>query len=86
MRTTLFIPVRALPGYGDGEIQATISGLALPDETVADQQKQWKIGVRPAFPAQTVNYGTALQLVRHGRFRRMDCKTSRLLRWKGNCC
>ena len=22
---------------------------------------QWKIGVRPAFPAQTVNYGTALQ-------------------------
>ncbi len=30
VRTTLFIPVRALPGYGDGEIQATISGLALP--------------------------------------------------------
>ncbi len=26
VRTTLFIPVRALPGYGDGEIQATISG------------------------------------------------------------
>lgn len=62
VRTTLFIPVRALPGYGDGEIQATISGLALPGETVADQHKQWKIGVRPAFPAQTVNYGTALQL------------------------
>ncbi|MDK6350895.1 hypothetical protein QP121_13295, partial [Bifidobacterium scardovii] len=60
-RTTLFIPVRALPGYGDGDIQATISGLALPGETVADQHKQWKIGVRPAFPAQTVNYGTALQ-------------------------
>ncbi|HBM7703163.1 TPA: alpha2-macroglobulin, partial [Escherichia coli] len=35
VRTTLFIPVRALPGYGDGEIQATISGLALPGETVA---------------------------------------------------
>ncbi|HBD5198890.1 TPA: alpha2-macroglobulin, partial [Escherichia coli] len=46
VRTTLFIPVRALPGYGDGEIQATISGLALPGETVADQHKQWKIGVR----------------------------------------
>lgn len=30
VRTTLFIPVRALPGYGDGDIQATISGLALP--------------------------------------------------------
>ena len=61
VRTTLFIPVRALTGYGDGDIQATISGLALPGETVADQHKQWKIGVRPAFPAQTVNYGTALQ-------------------------
>ncbi len=61
VRTTLFIPVRALPGYGDGDIQATICGLALPGETVADQHKQWKIGVRPAFPAQTVNYGTALQ-------------------------
>lgn len=53
VRTTLFIPVRALPGYGDGEIQATISGLALPGETVADQHKQWKIGVRPAFPKLT---------------------------------
>ena len=61
VRTTLFIPVRALTGFGDGDIQATISGLALPGETVADQHKQWKIGVRPAFPAQTVNYGTALQ-------------------------
>ncbi|HAO4061755.1 TPA: alpha-2-macroglobulin family protein, partial [Salmonella enterica] len=30
VRTTLFIPVRALTGYGDGDIQATISGLALP--------------------------------------------------------
>ncbi|HHJ2610034.1 TPA: alpha2-macroglobulin, partial [Escherichia coli] len=29
VRTTLFIPVRALQGYGDGEIQASISGLAL---------------------------------------------------------
>ncbi len=61
VRTTLFIPVRALTGYGDGEVQATISGLDLPGETVADQHKQWKIGVRPAFPAQTVNYGMALQ-------------------------
>ena len=43
VRTTLFIPVRALTGYGDGDIQATISGLALPGETVADQHKQWKI-------------------------------------------
>lgn len=86
VRTTLFIPVRALPGYGDGEIQATISGLALPGETVADQHKQWKIGVRPAFRHKRLITVRRYSLVRHGRFRRMDCKTSRLLRWKGNCC
>lgn len=61
VRTTLFIPVRALTGFGDGEIQANISGLDLPGETFGDQHKHWKIGVRPAFPAQTVNYGFALQ-------------------------
>ena len=27
---------------------------AMPGETFAPQQKSWKIGVRPAFPAQTV--------------------------------
>ncbi|WMI92325.1 alpha-2-macroglobulin family protein [Escherichia coli] len=47
-------PVSALAGYGDGQVNATISGLSLPDETFAPLQKQWKIGVRPAYPAQTV--------------------------------
>ncbi|WP_342324033.1 alpha-2-macroglobulin [Kosakonia sp. BYX6] len=59
-RTTLFIPVRALDGFGDGEISAQISGLALPGETFAPQQKQWKIGVRPPFAAQTINSGAML--------------------------
>ena len=54
-RTTLFIPVRALDGFGDGEISADISGLQLPGETFAPQHKQWKLGVRPAWPAQTVS-------------------------------
>lgn len=61
VRTTLFIPVRAKEGYGDGELQATLSGLNLPGETLGAQHKQWKIGVRPAFPAQTVNRGVMLQ-------------------------
>ena len=61
VRTTLFIPVRALEGFGDGDIQAVISGLVLPGETLPAQHKQWKIGVRPAFPAQTINNGVALQ-------------------------
>ncbi|EPP6712025.1 alpha-2-macroglobulin family protein [Salmonella enterica subsp. enterica serovar Chester] len=60
VRTTLFVPVRALEGLGEGEIQATISGLNLPGETLGAQHKQWQIGVRPAWPAQTVNSGIAL--------------------------
>lgn len=59
-RSTLFIPVRALDGYGDGEVTAQVTGLQLPGETFAAQQKSWKIGVRPAFPAQTVNTGAML--------------------------
>lgn len=60
-RTTVFIPVRALDGFGDGDINAQISGLTLPGETFAPLQKQWKIGVRPPFAAQTVNSGAMLK-------------------------
>ncbi|HGX3572883.1 TPA: alpha-2-macroglobulin [Citrobacter koseri] len=61
VRTTLFIPVRAKEGFGEGELQATLTGLNLPGETLPAQHKQWKIGIRPAWPAQTVNSGTVLQ-------------------------
>ncbi|MEF3089732.1 alpha-2-macroglobulin family protein [Raoultella scottii] len=60
-RRTLFVPVSAKEGFGDGQLSATISGLNLPGETFVPLQKQWKIGVRPAFPAQTVNVGVVLQ-------------------------
>ncbi|KOQ93868.1 alpha-2-macroglobulin family protein [Pluralibacter gergoviae] len=60
-RTTLFVPVSAKPGFGDGEVTATVGGLSLPGENIAPLQKNWKIGVRPPFPAQTVNAGVALQ-------------------------
>ncbi|MGP3592120.1 alpha-2-macroglobulin family protein [Vagococcus sp. WN89Y] len=60
-RSTLFIPVRALDGFGDGEISAQISGLALPGETFAPEHKQWKLGVRPPFAAQTVSSGVMLK-------------------------
>lgn len=60
-RSTLFVPVRAQQGFGDGQVNATISGLNLPGETFAPMQKQWQLGVRPAFPAQTVNSGAVLQ-------------------------
>ncbi|BBR59955.1 alpha-2-macroglobulin family protein [Klebsiella sp. WP4-W18-ESBL-05] len=60
-RSTLFVPVSASEGFGDGEVNVSVSGLNLPGETLADLHKQWKIGVRPAFPAQTVNNGAVLQ-------------------------
>ncbi|WP_317987368.1 alpha-2-macroglobulin family protein, partial [Raoultella ornithinolytica] len=60
-RSTLFVPVSARDGFGDGQVNATITGVALPGETFPPMQKQWKIGVRPAFPAQTVNSGVVLQ-------------------------
>lgn len=59
-RKTLFIPVRALDGFGDGQLDAQISGLNLPGETFAPQNKQWKLGVRPPFPAQSINSGAIL--------------------------
>ncbi len=59
-RATLHIPVRAQEGFGEGELSAEITGLNLPGETVTPQLKQWKLGVRPAFPAQTVNSGAVL--------------------------
>ncbi|WP_414164512.1 alpha-2-macroglobulin family protein [Superficieibacter sp. BNK-5] len=61
VRVTLFVPVSAQEGYGEGEIDATISGVNLPGENLPPMQKQWKLGVRPAFTAQTVNMGTVLQ-------------------------
>lgn len=59
-RSTLFVPVKAQESFGDGELSAEITGLNLPGETVTPQVKQWKLGVRPAFPAQTVNSGAVL--------------------------
>lgn len=85
-RTTLFIPVRATEGYGDGEVTAQVTGLQLHGETFAPQQKSWKIGVRPAFPAQTVNTGTMLN---HGESRVRQhsiSPVSRLPRYRGSCC
>lgn len=60
-RSALFVPVNAKPGFGDGEVTAVVSGLTLPGENITPLRKSWKIGVRPAFPAQTVNSGIALQ-------------------------
>lgn len=85
-RTTLFIPVRALEGYGDGEVTAQVTGLQIPGETFAPQQKSWKIGVRPAFPAQTVNTGAMLNPGESWTARRSTVTVSLLPPCRGNCC
>ncbi len=59
-RTTLFIPVSAQQGLGEGEIRAEISGLNLPGEALHAGKYQWKIGVRPAWPAETRNFSAAI--------------------------
>ena len=59
-RTTLQIPVQALAGFGQGEVALTVSGLVLPGETLKDYQHSWKIGVRPAYPAQTRQFASVI--------------------------
>nr|WP_183166124.1 alpha-2-macroglobulin [Azomonas macrocytogenes] len=51
-RQTLRIPVRALGGYGQGQINLRVSGVQLPGETLPDLERQWTLGVRPAWPAR----------------------------------
>lgn len=60
-RKTVLVPVRALNGFGQGDIGLTISGMVLPGEKLPDYQHHWKIGVRPAYPAQTRHFANVLR-------------------------
>lgn len=60
-RTTLQIPVKAQGGFGEGNVQVNVSGMNLPGETLAPSERTWKIGVRPAYPAQTLSFDNVLQ-------------------------
>ncbi|CNI35819.1 alpha-2-macroglobulin family protein [Yersinia mollaretii] len=60
-RKTVLIPVRALNGFGQGDIGLTITGMVLPDEKLPDYKHHWKIGVRPAYPAQTRHFANVLR-------------------------
>ena len=59
-RSTLQIPVKALGGYGTGQVNVTVNGLNLPGETLAPFTRQWTLGVRPAYPALLKHYRTVL--------------------------
>ncbi|EKT55719.1 alpha-2-macroglobulin family protein [Providencia sneebia] len=60
-RTTLTLPVRADYGYGEGDISMTINGINLPGEKLNEYSNNWKVGVRPAQPAETVSFALALE-------------------------
>ncbi|MDX7988885.1 alpha-2-macroglobulin family protein [Xenorhabdus sp. 12] len=59
-RTTIQIPVKATNGFGQGEVFLTINGLNLPDENLTQYKNSWKIGVRPAHPAKTLQFANVL--------------------------
>ncbi|KXU38377.1 hypothetical protein AXE65_01285 [Ventosimonas gracilis] len=55
------LPVSAKSGYGTGTVRVSVTGLSLPDETFDVWQRQWRIGVRPPYPAQVKILRAALE-------------------------
>ncbi|UFH49058.1 alpha-2-macroglobulin family protein [Pseudomonas sp. KNUC1026] len=60
-RTTLRFPVLAAGGFGQGQLQVKVNGLDLPGEPAEVFSREWKIGVRPAYPAVQRHYRAVLK-------------------------
>ncbi|OAT35159.1 alpha-2-macroglobulin family protein [Proteus myxofaciens] len=60
-RTQVQIPVKAKYGFGQGEFSLSITGIKVPNEEIKPYHNTWKIGVRPAYPAETVHYANTLK-------------------------
>jgi len=60
-KQVLHLPIKAKQGYGEGQVEITASGLKLPDEHFDTWQRQWRIGVRSPFPAQTKTFRAILE-------------------------
>ncbi|MGD8161835.1 alpha-2-macroglobulin family protein [Pantoea sp. FN0307] len=60
-RTTLLVPVSAAMGYGEGSIEALITGVEIPGENVAPGKGRWVLGVRPAWPAETRSFNAVIR-------------------------
>ncbi|SPY78090.1 alpha-2-macroglobulin family protein [Providencia rustigianii] len=60
-RTTLTLPVSADYGFGEGEVSMTVNGVKIAGEAEKEYKNSWKVGVRPAQPAETVSFATAIE-------------------------
>ena len=60
-RSTLMIPVQAQGGLGQGKVRVQVSGLQLPGETATAFEREWTLGIRPAYPAMLKHYRVALK-------------------------
>ncbi|WP_244182486.1 alpha-2-macroglobulin family protein [Xenorhabdus beddingii] len=59
-RATIQVPVKADDGFGQGEVFLTVNGLNLPGENLKQYKNSWKIGVRPAYPANTLQFADVI--------------------------
>ena len=59
-RKIVHVPVTALLGYGQGQLHLQVEGMQLPDEELAALKRQWTLGVRPAYPAQSRSHQAAI--------------------------
>jgi uncharacterized protein YfaS (alpha-2-macroglobulin family) len=57
----LLIPVQAQGGLGQGKVQVRVNGLQLPGEPATAFEREWTLGVRPAYPAMLKHYRVALK-------------------------
>lgn len=60
-RKTLKLPITASNGYGQGTVKLTVAGLNLPGEKETSFSREWKIGVRPPYPALLQSYKAVIE-------------------------
>ncbi|MBF8693735.1 alpha-2-macroglobulin family protein [Pseudomonas fulva] len=60
-RTTLMIPVQAQGGLGQGKVHVQVTGLQLAGEAPTTFEREWTLGVRPAYPAMLKHFRVALK-------------------------
>ena len=60
-RSTLMIPVQAQGGLGQGKVHVQVTGLQLAGEAPTTFEREWTLGVRPAYPAMLKHFRVALK-------------------------